>query len=280
MSESPFKATGAIPSLAGRTALVTGGGRGLGRCMVLALAQAGATVVATAARHLREVTQVATEAPSGTVIPLQADVADPSACTALVTEVQERFGSLDILVNNAARGMKFIQENFMQQPTRFWEADPAAWKLLVDTNINGPFFMTRAAVPGMLKSGWGRIINVLVSYSTMQRRGFSPYGSSKAALESQTHIWAQELAGTGVTVNGLLPGGATLTGMIPDSFPEADRARLLQPQIIVPPLLFLASTASDGFTGKRLDASRWPTDLPAGEAAHHCARDAGVYPSA
>jgi 3-oxoacyl-[acyl-carrier protein] reductase len=110
----------------------------------------------------------------------------------------------------------------------------------------------------------------------MQRRGFTPYGPSKAALESETWIWAQELADTGVTVNAILPGGATLTGMVPDTYPEAARKRLLDPDIIVPPLLYLASAASDGLTGKRIDASKWRADLPV-EEARLLARDAGVY---
>lgn len=100
---------------------------------------------------------------------------------------------------------------------------------MIDTNVNGPFLMARAGAPHMLKSAWGRIINMSMAYATMRRRGFSPYGPSKAALESETLIWAQELDGTGVTVNAVLPGGATLTGMIPESFPEAERRRLLNP---------------------------------------------------
>jgi NAD(P)-dependent dehydrogenase (short-subunit alcohol dehydrogenase family) len=82
---------------------------------------------------------------------------------------------------------------------------------VIDTNVNGPFMTARCAVPFMLKAGWGRIVNVSVSQGTMRRRGFSPYGPSRAALESETIIWAQDLEGTGVTVNALLPGGATLT---------------------------------------------------------------------
>ena len=73
-------------------------------------------------------------------------------------------------------------------PTRFWETDPEAWRLVIDTNVNGPFFMARAAVPAMLKAGWGRIINTSTSFSTMQRRGFTPYGPSKAALESNANL--------------------------------------------------------------------------------------------
>ena len=100
----------------------------------------------------------------------------------------------------------------------------------------------------------------------MRRRGFSPYGPSKAALESATIIWAQDLAGSGVTVNALLPGGATLTGMIPASFPDDLRAKLLDPAIMVPPLLWLASPQSDGVTGRRFVAANWRDADPAAAA--------------
>jgi NAD(P)-dependent dehydrogenase (short-subunit alcohol dehydrogenase family) len=109
----------------------------------------------------------------------------------------------------------------------------------------------------MLRAGWGRIVNVSISRETMRRAGFSPYGPSKAALESETVIWAQDLAGTGVTVNAILPGGATATGMVPEGVSEQVRASLLKADAIVKPLLWLASTASDGITGKRVVATRW-----------------------
>jgi NAD(P)-dependent dehydrogenase (short-subunit alcohol dehydrogenase family) len=263
--------------LEGKVAIVTGGGRGLGRAMVLGLARAGAKVIATAARERSELKHVAAEAPRDTVAPIIADVTDAQDCAALVGETLRRFGKLDILVNNAGRGMKYVSENFLTEPTRFWETDPETWRLVIDTNVNGPFFMARAAVPPMMKAGWGRIINTSMNFSTMQRRGFTPYGPSKAALESETQIWAQDLAGTGVTVNAILPGGATLTGMIPDSYPEAARKSLLDPATIIPPLLYLASAASDGVTGKRFDASQWRADLPIEQAGWLCARDAGVH---
>ena len=253
--------------LAGRVAIVTGGGRGLGRAMTLGLAKAGAAVVATAAREPSEIESLSAAAPEGRILPVIADVTRDEDCARAVATALERFGRLDILVNNAGRGMKYVSEDFMTEPTRFWETPPDTWRLIIDTNVVGPFLMARAAAPTMLAAGWGRIVNISMNAETMRRRGFSPYGPSKAALESETIIWAQDLAGSGVTVNALLPGGATATGMIPKSFPDDARSKLLDPAVMVPPLLWLASTKSDGVTGKRFVAAQWRDDAPEAAAA-------------
>ena len=146
---------------------------------------------------------------------------------------------------------------------------------MIDTNVNGPFMMARHAVPVMLKAGWGRIVNVSASQATMRRRGFSPYGPSKAALESETIIWAQDLEGTGVTVNALLPGKATLTGMVPEIVSEKVKSTLLDPSIIVPPLLWLASPEADGMTGRRLVATKWQPGSAGKSAAEAATEQAG-----
>jgi NAD(P)-dependent dehydrogenase (short-subunit alcohol dehydrogenase family) len=260
-------------------AIVTGGGRGLGRAMVLGLAQAGIHVVATAARERNEVETVAEEARQicgeSRVLPIVADVTREDDCAEVVEAAVRRFGRLDILVNNAARGMKYVSSDFLTTPTRFWEVAPATWQLVIDANVNGPFMMARQAVPAMLKAGWGRIINVSVSQATMRRRGFSPYGPSKAALESQTIIWAQDLQGTGVTVNALLPGGATLTGMVPQTLSSEARSVLLDPSIIVPPLLWLVSSEADEMTGHRLVATKWQQGSDGKAAAEAAIEQAG-----
>jgi NAD(P)-dependent dehydrogenase (short-subunit alcohol dehydrogenase family) len=257
--------------LAGRVAIVTGAGRGLGRAMTLGLARAGAAVVATAARERSEIERVANEAAEAgapdRVAPIVADVTREADCARVVATALERFGRLDVLVNNAGRGMKYVSENFMTEPTRFWETPPDTWRLVLDTNVVGPFLMARAAVPPMLAAGWGRVVNVSMNAETMRRRGFSPYGPSKAALESETIIWAQDLGDTGVTVNALLPGGASLTGMIPTGFPDHLRSALLDPAIMVPPLIYLASNKSDGVTGRRFVAANWRADNPDAAAA-------------
>ena len=262
-------------SIAGRVAIVTGGGRGLGRAMALGLAAAGVHVIATSARSHAEVEAVAAEAADGMIVPVRADVTRPVDCAATVAAAVARFGRLDVLVNNAGRGMRLVSEDFLTVPTRFWEVEPAVWRDVIDTNVTGPFLMARASVPALVASGHGRIVNVSMNHETMRRAGFSPYGPSKAALESETIIWAQDLVGTGVTVNALLPGGATETGLIPPSVGPEARAAMLRPSIMVPPLLWLASDASSGFTGRRVDARRWRANLPLAEAAQEASETAG-----
>jgi NAD(P)-dependent dehydrogenase (short-subunit alcohol dehydrogenase family) len=260
-------------------AIVTGGGRGLGRAMVLGLAQAGIHVVATAARERTEIEAVAEEVRQSCgesrVLAVVADVTREDDCAKVVDAAVKRFGRLDILVNNAGRGMKYVSNEFLTEPPRFWEVAPETWRLVIDTNVNGPFMMARHAVPVMLKAAWGRIINVSVSQGTMRRRGFSPYGPSKAALESETIIWAQDLEGTGVTVNALLPGGATLTGMIPQTVSETAKSTLLDPSIVVPPLLWLVSPEADGMTGRRLVATKWQAGGDGKSAAEGATEQAG-----
>lgn len=247
--------------------------------MALGLARAGAAVVITAAREKFELEDVVAEAASidgaGRVVPIVADVSVCSECESVVAQTAETFGRIDILVNNAARGMRFVNEGFMEQASPFWDTDPETWRMMVDTNVNGPFYMARAVMPHFLTRHWGRIVNVTINAATMRRRGFSPYGASKAALESETITWAADCAGTGVTVNCLLPGGATNTGMVPDDVGEEIKAKLLDPDIVVPPLMWLVSENADGATGGRYIATNWDKSLPPDEAGENARGRAG-----
>lgn len=251
------------PSLAQRTVLVTGGSRGLGREMALAAAEAGADVMISA-RH-------ASAALDETVASLKrlgpatsraaaviADVADPAACDNLVKETLRQFGKIDVLINNAGIGMRVVSETFTTEPTRFWETPTDAWKLIIDTNLNGSFYMASAVARIMVGQGYGKIINISTSAQTMVRRGYSPYGPSKAALEAASRIWAQDLEGTGVTVNVYLPGGASDTDLIPGGAGRkgAD-GNLLPASIMRRGIVWLCSAGSDDVTGKRFVARSW-----------------------
>jgi len=237
-----------------KVAIVTGGGRGIGKAIARAFAREGAKVVVTAVRQRNEIEQVASKIGGTAVL---ADVSNKDDVQKLVNSIISDFGRIDILVNNAARGMKFVNESFMTEPKPFWEADPDMWRMVIDTNISGVFLMTRAVIPHMLEQRFGRIINILINHETMKRKGFTPYGPSKAALESMSTIWAQELDGMGITLNVLLPGGATNTGMIPDTFPEPKRKELIDPAIMGPPAVYLASDDASGINGQRIIALEW-----------------------
>jgi 3-oxoacyl-[acyl-carrier protein] reductase len=245
-------------SLKDTVAIVTGGASGLGRAITIGLANAGAHVIATASQSRDELEALAgAEVGKGRVVPSIADVTSDSDCKRVVAEAISKFGKLDVLVNNAGRGMKYVDETFLTKPTRFWETAPDTWRMIIDTNVNGPFLMARAAVQHLLAAGWGRIVNISMSYETMKRQGVSPYGPSKAALESETIIWAQDVIDTSTRVTPNNVCGAVENGMIPDTFPKDMRTKLMRPDIMVPPLLWLASASSDGFTGHRIIAAEW-----------------------
>jgi NAD(P)-dependent dehydrogenase (short-subunit alcohol dehydrogenase family) len=253
--------------LDGKVAIVTGAGRGIGRVIAEAYLQEGASVTITAARESAELDWPTQQGRSENVLALLADVTDPQACERVVDQTIQRFEHIDILVNNAARGMTYVSSSFLTEPTRFWEVAPEIWRMIIDTNVNGPFYMARAVVAHMLaQQSGGSIIGISTSYVTMKRRGFSPYGPSKAALEAASAIWAQELIDARIRVNMLLPGGVTNTDMVPSETPENIRARMLQPEIMKAPAVFLASDESRGITGHRLIATKWSAENPEGNA--------------
>jgi 3-oxoacyl-[acyl-carrier protein] reductase len=255
--------------LDGKVAIVTGGGRGIGRAIAEALAVAGAHVTITAARGGDEIAKAVEEisvriGSKERVRAIRADVSSETDCKRVVDETAQWFGGLHILVNNAGRGYRFILDANAHLPEKdrlkFWNTPTELWKTIVDTNVSGPFLMAKHVTPHMLKAKWGRIINIGVTFNSMRKGGNAPYGTSKATIEPATAIWSLDLADTGVTVNTLMPGGATQTGMA-TPLSGAGGKKLLDPGILGPPAVWLCTDEAADITGARLDAKQWDAAL-------------------
>jgi NAD(P)-dependent dehydrogenase (short-subunit alcohol dehydrogenase family) len=258
-----------IMSAEQRVALVTGAAGGIGRALVGGLLGQGLKVAAVdrTAEGLAELVQAAQERQQGaSLMTIEADLAQDESIAEIVAQARARFGTIDILVNNAGVGQATIRTDNRQRPVKFWEVTPEQWKLFVAVHNNAPMALSRALVHDMMRQKWGRIVNVTTSLGTMIRDGSPTYGPSKAALEAFSAIMAKDLADSGVTVNVLVPGGMTNTGMIP-SEAGYDRADLIQPAVMAPPLNWLVSDAASGISGRRFLAVHWNPDLPPEEAA-------------
>jgi NAD(P)-dependent dehydrogenase (short-subunit alcohol dehydrogenase family) len=269
-----------LAPLGGRVAVVTGAGRGLGRAMALGLARAGATVIGPAHIAADFADLKSADALPGRILPVHADLRRSADCDMTVKLALEA-GGLDILINNAGLTLTYVCPDLYRrsQPPRFWEASDEIVQNVMDTNFLAADKLARRAAPLMVSRGWGRIVNVTTMLQTMSRVGFSPYGPSKAALEMATWVWSQELDGTGVTVNIVNPGaGANTPGMaaeMREKSREGSIDRLVEPEQMVPPLLWIVSREADRVNGMRYDAKQWNTRIPAAEAARCCGRPAG-----
>ncbi|MBX9757531.1 MAG: SDR family oxidoreductase [Beijerinckiaceae bacterium] len=258
-------------SLKGRRVVVTGGSRGLGRALTLALMRAGAhtAIVATGdSAHLRE-TIAAASAIEGVQQPfvVLGDLRDPDACERMAGELIAGLDGVDALVNNA--GVPNVGPG-----APFWEIPADYWLRMSHANTDGIFFLTKALTPQMIAGGFGRIINISTGDRTMVRRHLAPYGPTKAFVEAASRIFAQDLAGTGVTVNVLLPGGAVDTIADVTGVPTAGKS-FLPANVMDNPLLWLVSDLSGAHTGERFVASLWNEALPLAERIVK-ARQSGV----
>jgi 3-oxoacyl-[acyl-carrier protein] reductase len=203
--------------LTGRTALVTGGSRGIGRAIALALAEEGADVAVnyvaseTAAREV--VAQIEKTGRRGLLA--QADVSDFPDTFRMAQHVIKEFGHLDLLVNNAG----------VNSDKTFVKMDHASWRKVLSINLDGVFNCTKVFVDQMLKQNYGRVVNITSVIGQIGNFGQANYAASKAGVAAFTKSLAKELAGKGVTVNAVAPGFIE-TEMV-DSIPEKVKARLL-----------------------------------------------------
>src|SRR6202012_3739564 len=181
-----------------RTALVTGGTSGLGLAMAAALAGAGLRVAVTS-RSAGRAEAAAARLPGA--VGLALDVRDSRSVAAGVDLAWDRLGGIDLLVNNAGIGMRTVNPRFLTEPQGFWDVPADGFRDVIDTNLTGYFLVARDVTPRMLRAGHGRIVNVSMNHATMTRRGFVPYGPSRAGAESLSHIMAADLRDSGITVN-------------------------------------------------------------------------------
>ena len=267
-----------------QVALVTGGLRGLGRAMSLGLARTGHAVVAVG--HIEgDVAEIEAEVAAlqlrDRLLPLFADLRRSEECDRVVAETRARFGKIDILVNSAGLTFTYIDPPRFRRPTiqRFFEVDDEIIDNVITTNYLAADRLARRVAPAMVAQGWGRIINVTTKLDTMNRVGTHPYGASKAALEMATEVWAKDVAGTGLTINIVNPGAGANTPGMADEMREASRegrvARLVEPDEMVPPLLYVVSREADAVNGYRFDANLWDGRLTPAEAARKAGRPAG-----
>ena len=252
-----------------RVAIVTGAAGGIGRELVQGLLGLGIRVAAvdlTAAGLAQVTTSARALGRETALLTIEADLSLESSVVDIIVKTRARFGKVDILVNNAGIGQATLRADNWQQPIRFWEVRPDDWRRFVAVHTTAPLLLAQAVVPGMMEAKWGRIVNVTTSLGTMIRSGSPTYGPSKAALEALSAIMAKDLEGSGVTVNVLGPGGVTNTAMVPQ---EAgfDRAQMIQPEIMVRPLVWLVSDAAAAVTARRFLAVHWDPALPPAEAA-------------
>jgi len=251
-----------------RVAIVTGAAGGIGRAMVRGLLAAGIRVagVDRDREPLAVLAANATEESNADdLLTIPTDLTSDSAAEEITKATRDRFGRIDILVNNAGIGPGAIRPDSWQRPLKFWEITPDQWRRFVAVHTTAPLALANAVVPNMMSQGWGRIVNVTTSLGTMLNAGSPTYGPSKAALEALSAIMSKDLDGTGVTVNVLVPGGITNTPMVSAS--GFDRAKMIQPEVMVPPLLWLVSDAAGKVTGRRFLGVHWDPELPPEQAA-------------
>lgn len=245
--------------LNGKTALITGGGRGIGRAIALTFARHGARI-AVAARTAEQVEKVAAEIGNNSIA-LVCDVSDSESVTRMFSDLRERLGDADILVNNAG----------IAESATFVNTTDELWHRHIAINLSGTFYCTRAALPSMLKKGWGRVINVASIAAKTGAPYVAAYTASKHGVLGLTRTVALEVATKGVTVNAICPGYVetemvsrgieqitTKTGRTAEEALESlkkmsPQNRLVTPEEVAALALLLASDEGRGINGQGIN---------------------------
>ena len=263
--------------LDGKVAIITGAAGGIGSRLTRAFLREGAKVAAADVSEAALASLVAGLAEDGVtrerLMPIETDVSDAKACASCVESTVDAFGTVHALVNNAGIGLNSVRPDYLTQPVRTSELCPELWDRFVGVNLSGAWYLSYHVLPRMVEQGFGRIINVTTSFAGTLAVGLQPYGPAKSGLESMTASHAGEFRGTGVTVNVVVPGGATDTPMIPSEAPYA-RGDLIDPECMAPPMIWLCAEADDDVTSRRFIAANWDPDIDFDAAAAACSAPA------
>ncbi len=238
-------------SLDGKTIIITGGGTGLGLAMVRALARAGANL-AIAGRRPGPIDDAASEvvALGRDAIAMPTDVTDSSQVDRLVATTIDHFGQVDVLINNAGA----VQEN-VSKP--LWDITDDEWHMVMDVNLTGPFYCSRAVSRPMSERGKGKIVNIASGFGLRAGRDIYMYCCSKGGLIQLTRVLSFNLARFGITANTIVPGfiptsstESDIRGTLPRSGDYLPIGKLGRPEDLGPIAVFLSSEASDYMTGE------------------------------
>ncbi|HSE84251.1 MAG TPA: YciK family oxidoreductase [Thermodesulfobacteriota bacterium] len=233
--------------LKGKTALVTGGSKGIGKAIAKSFAKEGGSVIICG--RTEEALRGACEEISkyGEIGYIKADIVNKDDVERLAARLLKKWDKLDILVNNAS---------ILGDRVSISEYPEDTWEKVIEVNLNAQFFVTKAVLPLLLKSPNASIINVSSSVGRRGKAFWGAYAVSKFGLEGLTQVLADELKSSNVRVNSINPGG-TRTEMRAEAYPDEDPMTLPAPEEITPVFLYLASDESIGVTGKEFDAREW-----------------------
>jgi 3-oxoacyl-[acyl-carrier protein] reductase len=241
--------------LAGRVVVITGGGKGIGKVYAQEFARAGARVIAADIDgEAAKAVGVAIGAEGGEALGLATDIADPAAVDGMARAALERFGTVDVLINNASLMSALARRSWLEIPVDEWDR-------VMAVNLRGMFLCCRAFVPAMRDKGRGKIVNISSSRVWEGTPNRLHYTTSKAGVIGFTRALAREVGEWGITVNAVTPGNTMSETQVGSSDPQYLKgriegraiARAQVPEDLVGAVMFLASAASDFMTGQTVN---------------------------